>query len=202
MAGQPISQQLKPGAEVDYWPPPQGQWTYEDYARLPDNGMRYEIIKGDLYMSPAPRPRHQRVIAALYGYLWQYLKTEPVGEVFFAPIDLNLPDLANPIQPDLLFIRAENLDIVQEKFIEGVPDLIVEVLSPGNPDLDRRVKFQVYAQAGVPEYWLIEPDACTVEVNVLRGQAYALAGSFKGETPIRSEVLADFSVVVDDICGA
>ena len=115
------------------WPPPQGEWTYEDYARLPDNGMRYEVIEGDLYMSPAPRTIHQRIIAMLHGYLWECLKHRPVGEVFFAPIDVNLPDLASPIQPDLFFIVNNRLDIIKDKFIEGALDLIVEVLSPGNP---------------------------------------------------------------------
>ncbi len=194
-----ISPHIKSSVTSDYWPPPQGAWTYEDYERLPDNGMRYEVIGGNLYMSPAPRPKHQQVLARLYGYLWDYLKQKPIGQVLFAPIDLNLPDLTNPVQPDLLFIRNENLDIIKEKFIEGVPDLIVEVLSPSNPDLDRRIKFQVYAAAGVREYWLLDPEAKSVEVYVLRGQAYALAQNFSGAAAIRSEVLADFSLPVSDI---
>lgn len=195
----------KPGPEkaVDhYWPPPQGEWTYDDYAHLPDNGMRYEVIEGDLYMNPAPRPKHQRVIALLYGHLWEYLKDRPGGEVFFAPIDVNLPDLTSPVQPDLLFIAADHLDIVKAEFIEGVPDLIVEVLSPGNPTHDRITKFQVYARAGVREYWLIDPDARQVEINVLRGQAYAALGVFGPADEIRSEVLADFTIPVNEICPA
>lgn len=182
------------------WPPPQGAWTYADYAQLPDNGMRYEVIEGDLYMSPAPRTVHQRIIAMLHGYLWEYLKQRPIGEVFFAPIDLNLPDLTSPVQPDLLFIANDHLHIIKEKFVEGTPDLIVEVLSPGNPALDRRTKFRVYALAGVREYWIIDPETCTVEINVLRGQAYVPLGSFGRDEQTRSEVLADFSVRVSDIC--
>ena len=136
-------------AESRYWPPPQGEWAYEDYTRLPDNGMRYEVIQGELYISPAPNPKHQRIIAALYGYLWDYLKNQPVGELFFAPIDVKLPNLATPVQPDLLFIASERSSIVKEKFIEGVPDLIIEVLSPTNPEHDRTTKFSAYALAGV-----------------------------------------------------
>jgi Uma2 family endonuclease len=183
------------------WPPLQGAWRYEDYIRLPDNGMRYEVIEGDLYMSPAPRSIHQRVMARLYGYLWEYLKHRPVGEAFFAPIDVILPDLATPVQPDLLFIANERLDIIKDKFVDGAPDLIIEVLSPGNPALDRRTKFRVYAQAGVREYWIIDPDGCTVEINVLRGQAYAPLGNFSPGEQTRSEVLADFSVAVSEICS-
>lgn len=200
MAVQPVAHQSPETQSPSYWPPPQGQWTYDDYARLPDNGMRYEVIQGDLYMSPAPTPKHQRIIAALYGYLWQHLRKHPLGEAFFAPIDLVLPDLANPVQPDLLFIEKEGLDCVKEKFIEGVPDLIVEVLSPGNVAQDRRIKFQLYAAAGVREYWVIDPEQCMVEINVLRGEAYASAGRFTGAQALRSEVLTGFSVRVEEIC--
>ena len=185
-----------------YWPPLQGEWTYDDYARLPDNSMRYEVIEGDLYMNPAPRPKHQRIIALLHGHLWEYLKAQPGGEVFFAPIDVNLPDLTSPVQPDLLFIAADQLDIIKEDFIEGVPDLMVEVLSPSNPAHDRLTKFQVYARAGVREYWLIDPDARVIEINVLRGQAYASLGVFGPADQTRSEVLANFSVPVSEICPA
>lgn len=196
----PVEIITQPSREVT-WPPPQGAWTYEDYARLPNNGMRYEVIEGDLYMSPAPRSIHQRIIARLYGYLWDYLKDQSVGEALFAPIDVILPGLASPVQPDLLFIAHNRLDIIKEKFIEGIPDLIVEILSPGNPALDWRTKFRVYAQAGVREYWIIDPDTCIIEINVLRGQAYAPLGSFGPGEQTRSEVLADFSLSVSDICS-
>jgi Uma2 family endonuclease len=200
MAIPAISQPHSKAADPNYWPPPQGEWTYEDYARLPDNGMRYEIIRGDLYMSPAPRPKHQRVIVALLKHLLTYLEQKPIGEVLISPIDLILPDLTDPVQPDLLFISQEKLDIVKENFIEGVPELIVEVLSPGNPEHDRRTKFRVYAAAGVKEYWLIDPDARTTEVYVLRGEAYALAQIFGVDQTIRSEVLAEFTAPVAEIC--
>jgi Uma2 family endonuclease len=186
--------------ELDYWPPPQGQWTYPDYRRLPDNGMRYEIIRGELFMSPAPRPKHQEVSLNLALAMHQFVKEHGLGKVYSAPIDLILPDLANPVQPDLLFIRQERLAMVKENFIEGAPDLIVEVLSPSNPDLDRRIKFQIYAQAGVAEYWLVDPEHRQIEVYVLRGQAYALAGTFGPEQQLRSEVLAAFAGPVGEIC--
>jgi Uma2 family endonuclease len=128
------------------------------------------------------------------------LDQQPIGEVLISPIDVILPDLANPVQPDLVFIANDRLHIVKEDFIEGIPDLIVEVLSPGNPAHDRRIKFRVYAQAGVREYWIIDPDARTVEINLLRGEAYASAGSFEANEEIRSEVLPDFTARVNEIC--
>ena len=92
------------------------------------------------------------------------------------------------------------LQMVKDNLIEGVPDLIVEVLSPGNPGHDRQTKFQLYARAGVREYWLVDPDARVIEINVLRGQAYAPTGRFGSDEQIRSEVLPDFGVRVADIC--
>ena len=153
-------------------------------------------------MSPAPSPKHQRVIAKLFGLLWEYLQEHPIGEAIFAPIDVKMPDVAGVVQPDLLFITSDRLDIVQETLIEGAPDLIVEVLSPGNPLHDRRVKFELYAQAGVREYWMIDPDACTVEIYVLRGHAYAPLGNFGTDQQTRSEVLEGFTVDVEKIYPA
>ena len=200
MAVQTIDRPTQEAPEADYWPPPQGQFTYADYLRQPDNGFRYEIIKGELYMSPAPRPRHQRVLVALLKAVLQYID-EHHGEVLIAPIDLILPGLATPVQPDLLYLNQDQIDMVKETYVEGAPQLIVEVLSPGNSDYDRQTKFNVYAEAGVAEYWLIDPDARTVEVFALRGRAYALAGKFEADDTLRSEVLAEFQVSVDQICG-
>ncbi len=119
------------------WPPPQGQWAYEDYARLPDNGMRYEVIGGDLYMAPAPRTKHQRVTLNLASALHQFVRQRTLGEVLFAPIDLILPGLASSVQPDILYISNENSGIVKENYIEGIPDWVAEIIPPGNPMHDR-----------------------------------------------------------------
>ena len=182
------------------WPPPQGEWTYDDYARLPDNGMRYEVIEGDLYMSPAPRPRHQRAVGRLYTKLANYLESRSLGEALMSPIDVRFPDVADPVQPDIVFIPADRADMVADKWIEGVPDLLIEVLSPSNPGHDRRIKFGAYARAGVREYWIVDPDARTIEVNVLRGKAFALLASFAAADEVRSEVLPGFGVTVGDVC--
>lgn len=186
-----------------YWPPPQGRWTYADYARLPDNGFRYEVIHGALIMSPAPRPHHQRVVKRLALAIERHLEAQPSGELFLAPIDVILPGLADPVQPDLAFVAAERLGIVSETRIEAEPDLVVEVVSPGSEARDRRLKFGLYAQAGVREYWIVDPsvDSSRIEVYVLRGHAYALAGSFGPSEAALSEVLEGFAVRVDTVCA-
>jgi len=193
----------KPAEQVQptepYWPPPQGAWTYDDYARLPDNGMRYEVIEGNLYTSPAPRPRHQIAVGRLLFRIMTYLEASELGQVFTSPIDVRFPDVADPVQPDLVFIPTDRSDMVKDKWIEGVPDLLVEVLSPSRPGHDRKIKFDAYARAGVREYWIVDPEERIIEVNVMRGEAYAVA-VFRAEEELRSEVLPGFTVKVGDVC--
>jgi Uma2 family endonuclease len=183
-----------------YWPPPQGEWTYEDYARLPDNGFRYEVIHGELFMSPAPTPRHQQVSFRLATHLDKYVTEKQAGEIMIAPLDVVIDYIATPVQPDVIFIRQERLDIIGERKINGAPDLLVEVLSPGTEQHDRQKKYKLYATAEVKEYWLVDPKSCTIEVHVLRGQAYAPLGTFGPDDTIQSELLPDLQLAVSDIC--
>ncbi len=176
------------------WPPLQGDWTFEDYLKLPDNGMRYEVIEGELFMSDAPSPRHQEVILRLAIFLFSFVEDHHLGKLYQSPIDVVMTDVATPVQPDLLFIANERLSIVQEKRIVGVPNLVVEVLSPGTAGVDRNRKFKTYARVGVAEYWLVDPDENILEVYVLRGQAYALLGTFQQNDTISSEVLAELAL--------
>ncbi|HNB52979.1 MAG TPA: Uma2 family endonuclease [Anaerolineales bacterium] len=187
---------------VRQFPPKQGAWNYEAYTHLPDNGMRYEVIGGELFMRPAPRTKHQIASAELQFALTLFVKQHKLGRVLYAPIDVRLPDLADPVQPDILFIRTDNLSIIKDQFIEGIPDLTVEIFSPGSKGYDSRKKFELYAQAGVKEYWMVDPDACTVEIYVLRGEAYALLGQFTAADEAYSEVLNGFSVPVREICAS
>jgi len=180
--------------------PPQGQWTYEDYLRLPDDGRRYEVLRGVLYVSPAPRPLHQIVLRNFVRQLVLFLEENPVGEFLFAPIDLILPpNLATPVQPDLFFFAAERTGLIKDQNIEGAPDLVLEVLSPRTRRLDRETKLDIYAEAGVLEYWLADPLARTAEVFVLRDGAYVLLGQFGRSERLRSEVLPGFEPSLDKI---
>ena len=180
--------------------PPQGEWTYDDYAGLPNDGWKYEVIRGELYMSPAPSPRHQRAVLRLSAEMERFVNLHQLGEVFISPIDVILPrNLGTPVQPDILFIRNDNLDIIGETTIDGVPDLVVEILSPSNWVDDRRVKFGVYAEAGIGEYWIIDPRAVTIEVYQLRGDRYALIDSYGPGDVVSSIALDGFSVTVDEI---
>jgi len=183
--------------------PVQGQWTYADYARLPEDGMRYEVIRGELFMSPAPRPLHQRVILRLSYLLNAFLLQHRSGEVLTAPIDVLLPErLGDPVQPDLVVVTREHQENIGELNIQGAPDLVMEVLSPSNPEYDRTLKHEIYAEAGVPEYWIIDPYERMVEVFTLRDGGYEPIGRYcEGETA-PSELLAGFTAAINEIIPA
>jgi Uma2 family endonuclease len=181
------------------WPPAQGEWTYEDWLRLPDDGYRYEVIDGVLYMSPPPLIRHQRTSMRIETRFIDFLKLHPSGEILHAPVGVRLPNQSVPLQPDIVFIRAERLDIIRENYIEGTPDLIIEILSPSNWLYDRREKLQVYQEAGVLEYWIVDPRAEIIEIYILEQGIYRLAGQYGRGAVASSLVLGGFQVPVDVI---
>ena len=181
--------------------PEQGAWTYDDYARIPDDGRRYEVIRGILYMAPSPNTRHQYAISRLGNALYNYVEQHQLGRIYFSPIDVILPGLANPIQPDILFIARDRLDIIRKQTIDEPPDLVVEVLSPSSRKHDRRLKYETYEAAGVREYWIVDVDQDLIEVFVLRTGQYTKSDRYTaGQTAI-SEVLNGFSISVDAVCA-
>jgi Uma2 family endonuclease len=178
------------------WPPEQGEWTYEDWLKLPDDGYRYEVIDGVLYMSPPPLIRHQRSSIRIEAHFIDFLKLHPLGEILHAPVGVRFPNQSVPLQPDIVFVRAERLDTIQENYIEGAPDLIVEILSPSNWLYDQREEMQVYQVAGVPEYWIVDPRAQTIEIYVLEQGVYRLSGQYGRGAVAASRLLPGFSVAV------
>ncbi len=196
-----VAQVATPAVEERAWPPPQGQWTYEDWLRLPDDGWQYEVIKGVLYTVPAPTPHHQRASGNLELRMKLFVMEHSLGEVFYAPLDVYLPGQETPVEPDLLFIAAERAHLVSERGIEGAPDLVVEVLSPKTWWRDRRVKVPLYEETGVRECWLVDSAARIIEMYILRGRAYELLGRWGPGEIAHSEVLKGFEVAVEEIVG-
>lgn len=136
--------------------PPQGQWTADDWEKLPDNGRIYEIIGGHLYVAKSPSGFHQWIIMNFHDYVGAPAKKAGLVYPYFAPIGVFMPD-CEPVQPDYVIVLASHADIIRDRRVYGVPDLILEVLSPGTADYDEGVKLQAYANAGVPEYVIIDP---------------------------------------------
>ncbi len=180
--------------------PAQGEWTYEDYERLPDDGRRYEIIEGVLYVTAAPNLDHQYTVGEIFAALRTYVRERQLGIVISAPFEVNLPDIAQPVQPDVLFIAAERAPRPGAEGFTGAPDLIVEVLSQSTARTDRLVKFGAYERAGVREYWLVDPRTHSVEVYSLSEEGtYEMAGQYTPGETVKSAVLGDLALPVDDL---
>jgi len=144
-------------------------YTYEDYLNLPDDGKRYEIINGELYMSPAPTRPHQKATGNFFGTIWRFLEQNPIGEVYSAPTDVVFSEI-DVLQPDVIFIAREKFDILTRENIQGAPDLVIEVLSPGTEKRDRTLKLKTYSRFGVQEYWMANAEKETVEVWRRKGE--------------------------------
>ncbi len=137
--------------------------TYRDFVRFPDDGRRHELIVGTHYVTPAPSFRHGRLSMRLTKALFDYLDNHPVGELFSVPLDCVL-SFFDIVEPDLLLITNDQVDIIARRNLRGVPALVVEINSPGTRQRDRRLKRDLYARAGAREYWMVDPDANTVTV--------------------------------------
>lgn len=190
-----------PLGQSEAWPA-QGEWTYPDYKRLPDDGWRYQIIDGNLYMNPAPRVDHQRVISRLDRTLGVHVEAKKLGEVFISPIDVLVEGRTAPVQPDVVFVSRDRAPIVHEDAIRGVPDFIVEVLSPSNWSLDRRVKFELYAEIGVQEYWIVDIDQQRVEGFRLDGESYREAFNATGDDVLETPLVPGFALPVEKLLSS
>ena len=179
--------------------PEQGQWSYADWLRLPDDGYCYELIEGELFASPSPSIEHQNAVSALLTEIRHYARGKGLGLVLAAPIGVQLPEHTVVVQPDVLFISRDRLDIVGDDVITGAPDLVVEVLSPSNWVFDRTRKQKAYEQAGVREYWIVDYRARTVDVLVLEGREFVQRGHYGAGSVAPSEVLSGFVMSVADI---
>ena len=179
--------------------PAQGQWRYEDYLRLPNDGRRYEVIAGVLYVANAPSFDHQYTVYQLARYLGAFAEARNLGIVIGAPFEVHLSETSRPVQPDVLFLSNEQKPSPGAQKFEGAPTLIVEVISPSSIRLDRHTKFDVYERAGVTEYWLADPKTRAVEVYILSNGEYALFGQFTGDEVIRSQVLDELTIITSNL---
>jgi Uma2 family endonuclease len=174
--------------------PKQGEWTYEDYAALPEDGHRYEVIEGVLYrMSPAPSRRHQKIVRKIARYFEDVIEIPELGEIGMAPLDVEL-SYQDVVQPDIFIVLNDHFNRLTETRIVGAPDLVVEVASPSTAKYDRQKKQAAYARAGVSEYWVVNPKHETIEVLVLEGDLYCILGVFSGQDILPSRVLPNVVV--------
>jgi len=174
------------------------KFTYEDYRTAPPD-RRYELLDGDLLLTPAPSLKHQSVQVRLGRRLAQFIEERALGHFYFAPCDVVLSD-TDVVQPDLLFVSRERDHLLRNgDNIRGAPDLVVEILSPATADRDRGYKRTLYATHGVTEPGLIDPETETVEVHRLRDGALEVAHTFGRGQTLRSPLLTGFEVDLHDI---
>lgn len=148
------------------------QWNYEAYAAIPYDGKRHEILDGDHYVNPAPNLYHQAISRHLQFQLYMAIEQSELGVVINAPVDVQLAE-TTIVQPDLVIIRKANKHIQTPTRVRGVPDLLVEIVSPSNPQHDLETKRRVYEQCQVPEYWIVLPDDHQVlRLNLEIGRAH------------------------------
>lgn len=176
-------------------PPTQGEWTYQDYLNLPDDGRRYEIIEGALYVANAPDFDHQFTVSEIQRQLANFVLEHQLGQVIPAPFEVHLSPVSRPVQPDVFFVRPERRLARGAKFFAGAPDLVVEVISPSSIRTDRNIKFTAYEQAGVAEYWIVEPKYGFVEVYTLSAGEYALVGQFDHDDVVQSKLLPELKII-------
>jgi Uma2 family endonuclease len=181
--------------------PAQGEWSEEDYFNLPDSNMIIELSDGVITMAPTPTPTHQRVVRILGFSLHQYITTKKLGEIFLAPISVRLWE-GTIREPDILWLRPEHSDYVNETHIEGAPDWVAEVISPSSKKTDTETKMFEYAHAGIPEYWLLDPKRETIQVYVLAEGAYTLHSTYKRGDVAKAQTIPGFEIAVSEVFDA
>ena len=176
--------------------PAQGEWTEDAYLALDTNRI-VELSDGNLEIHDMPTYLHQLILGRLFLAVSLYLVNAKIGRVAFSPLPVRLwPGKIR--EPDLVFMSATHRDRIGNQFW-GVPDLVAEVVSESNPNLDRKIKKDEYAKAGVPEYWIVDPVGQTVEVYKLEGEIYTLREALQvGDTLISSQ-LPGFSLELAEL---
>lgn len=173
------------------------RYTYEDYLKTPEDE-RCELIGGVLLMTPLPVPRHQRISGKFEFELRKFVTENGLGEVFYAPCDVYLDD-ENVVQPDILFISKERLNIIGEKNIQGAPDLVIEIISESTAYRDLVQKKKLYAKFGVKEYWIVIPGEELIEVYILKDNTYMLHKTYSKDDAFESPYLRNLKIELKGI---
>jgi Uma2 family endonuclease len=174
-------------------PKPKRLWTFDELsAKMPETNQPTELWDGELIMSPAPRPSHQKIVYRFARHLEDFVTSRQLGEIILSPCDVVLSQ-SRVVQPDIIYISRARQGIIQNQ-IRGVPDLVVEVISEGSWRRDRLDKKALYEQCALPEYWIVDPERRTIEVFVLKAGAYQLHCRAAGDEPATSPLLEGFSL--------
>lgn len=170
----------------------------EDIWDTPEDGNRYEVIDGQLFVTPPPLIPHQAGASGLHRHLAPHVHARRLGRIFFAPVGLVLDD-ENGIQPDIVFVSNARLGIITERAIEGVPDLVVEILSRSTQARDRGIKMRRYAAAGIPYYWILDPRSRALQEYALGDQGYDLISTSGPGAVFKPRLFPGLEIPIDDL---
>lgn len=181
----------------DFAIPQKEVYTYADYALLPE-GAPYQLIGGELVMTPAPSTFHQIISIRLAGEFIYFVREKDLGIILAAPVDVYFEE-KETYQPDIIFIAKDRLSIIEPARINGAPDLVVEILSPSTGYYDLKKKARTYARHGVREYWVVDPEDHSIEVHVGQEGKFILSQRVEGEGRVESLVLKGLAVEAKEI---
>lgn len=176
----------------------QKRFTARDLWRMPDDGNRYEIIDGEVFVTPAPFISHQEVLGNLNDIIRRHVQRRRLGLVLFAPVGVVLEPLSG-VEPDLIFVAAARRAVVQAKGIFGAPDLAVEILSPSTAARDRGRKKALYARTGVAHYWMVDPRKGTLLALRLTDDAYAVEAEVGPRGTFRPSLFPGLAIRMRDL---
>jgi len=160
--------------------------TYDDFVLFPDDGKRHELIDGEHYVTPSPNIGHQRILGHLHVLIATWLESHTIGQVFLSPLDVVFTQF-DVVEPDLVYCSNQRAaQILTPQNVQGVPELVVEIASPGTRRRDETVKRRLYERSGVSEYWMIDPEVDVVRVYRREGEAFGRASELSRE---RGDVL-------------
>ncbi|WP_420267079.1 Uma2 family endonuclease [Candidatus Magnetominusculus dajiuhuensis] len=158
-----------------------------------------EIISGEEIMGHSPFGKHQAIVGNLYNIIRRHIKTAgSLGRVYLSPLDVIFEEGVNRLQPDILFVRKENIGIVQD-WIRGVPDMVCEIISIGTYKRDMVAKRAIYEKYRVPEYWIVIPELQSVEILTIEGDRYKTHSTAEIEGMVTSKVIDGLQVNVKDV---
>lgn len=174
--------------------------TYEDFLLIPNDGRRHELLDGEHFMTPSPNTKHQRLVGKLFKAVSDFLTRHPLGEVFVAPYDVVLSPF-DVCEPDLVFVANDRASIITPANIQGVPSLVIEILSEGTRKLDETYKRVQYERFSVPEYWIVDPDLERVKEYRIREARYDDPSELRLENndELTSEVLPGFRLPLSNL---
>jgi Uma2 family endonuclease len=177
--------------------------TCDDLLRLPDDGMRHEVIDGEHYVTTSPNTKHQRVAGSLHALIWTYLRTHRIGHVFIAPFDVVFSTF-DVVEPDILYLsNARAAAVLTPLNVNGSPELVVEVGSPDTRARDERIKRRLYERSAVEEYWVVDPELDVVRVYHREGVRFArpVELTLERNDVLTTPLLPDLRLPLSEIFG-